>query len=236
MGEEESKMLKFVFLLCVDRLLFSVERMLRSEFITFIFYFGSSFNVVVLNFSLIASLHGSDIEHITGPCMYVELQMRILVWSSTRSYSSCIRVSRALLEWLILLPLHCLSVDGESSKSTSPSSSIPMSVKRSWSCECPFSDCEISVGEVVAESLLKNSCRSHMLKLNPEVYSGPHFPNVPVVAESYNEIVFPDPFESFLARVLNHPAVHISKLPDGSILLPPGAFLFCCLSEAIVIG
>ncbi|ESQ50662.1 hypothetical protein EUTSA_v10022830mg [Eutrema salsugineum] len=63
---------------------------------------------------------------------------------------------------------------------------------------------------------------SHMLKLNPEIYSGPQNPNVPVVAEFYNEIVFPSPFESFLARAHNHPAVHISKLPDGFNLPPPG--------------
>lgn len=73
--------------------------------------------------------------------------------------------------------------------------------------------------------------RSHVLKLNPENEYGP-IPKsikIPVVAESYNEIVFPDPFESFLARVQNHPAVHISNLPDGFNLPPPGAFLFRCL-------
>ncbi|KAG5377974.1 hypothetical protein BRARA_G00218 [Brassica rapa] len=63
---------------------------------------------------------------------------------------------------------------------------------------------------------------SHLLKLNPEIYSGPQSPNVPVVTESYNEIVFPDPFECFLSRVINHPAVHVSKLPEGLNLPPPG--------------
>lgn len=70
-----------------------------------------------------------------------------------------------------------------------------------------------------------------MLKLNPENEYGPtpKSTKIPVVAEFYNEIVFPDPFESFLARVHNHPAVLISKLPDGFNMPPPGAFLFCCL-------
>lgn len=70
-----------------------------------------------------------------------------------------------------------------------------------------------------------------MLKLNPENHYGaiPKSTKIPVVAESYNEIVLPDPFESFLARVHNHPAVHISKLTEGFNLFPPGAFLFCCL-------
>ncbi|CAF2157186.1 unnamed protein product [Brassica rapa] len=63
---------------------------------------------------------------------------------------------------------------------------------------------------------------SHLLKLNPEIYSGPQSPNVPVVTESYNEIVFPDPFECFLSRVYNHPAVHVSMLPEGLNLPPPG--------------
>ncbi|VVA99435.1 unnamed protein product [Arabis nemorensis] len=65
---------------------------------------------------------------------------------------------------------------------------------------------------------------SHMLKLNPENDYGaiPLSTKIPVVAEFYNEIVLPDPFESFLARVHNHPAVHISKLTDGFNMLPPG--------------
>lgn len=43
MGEEGSKMLKFLFLLCVDRLPFFVERMLKSEclFISLFFIFLS---------------------------------------------------------------------------------------------------------------------------------------------------------------------------------------------------
>ncbi|CAH8338786.1 unnamed protein product [Eruca vesicaria subsp. sativa] len=63
---------------------------------------------------------------------------------------------------------------------------------------------------------------SHLLKLNPDIYTGPQSPNVPVVTESYNEILFPDPLHSFLSRVYNHPAVHVSKLPLGFNLPPPG--------------
>lgn len=50
--------------------------------------------------------------------------------------------------------------------------------------------------------------------------------------ESYNEIVFPDPSESFVARVQNHPAVIVPRLPAGFTLPNPGNFLlvgFCRL-------
>lgn len=61
----------------------------------------------------------------------------------------------------------------------------------------------------------------HQLKLYPEEESGPQSTKKPVVVESYNEIVFPDPSENFLARVQNHPAVVVSKLPDGLNLPAP---------------
>ncbi|CAA7022112.1 unnamed protein product [Microthlaspi erraticum] len=90
--------------------------------------------------------------------------------------------------------------------------------------ECGWGEFKIDITVFLHTDVCEKKLElSHMLKLNPEVYSGPQSPNVPVVAESYNEIVFPDPFESFLARVLNHPAVHISKLPEGFNRLPPGA-------------
>ncbi|WCJ32598.1 hypothetical protein M5689_014012 [Euphorbia peplus] len=56
----------------------------------------------------------------------------------------------------------------------------------------------------------------HQLKLYPpedETYS--QSMKRPVVVESYNEIVFPDPSENLLARVLNHPAVIVPRLPVG---------------------
>lgn len=43
----------------------------------------------------------------------------------------------------------------------------------------------------------------------------------PVVVELYDEIVFPDPSEAFLARVQSHPAVNLPRLPAGITLPPP---------------
>lgn len=64
----------------------------------------------------------------------------------------------------------------------------------------------------------------HHLKLYPEDESGPMSTKKPVVIESYNEIVFPEPSEAFLARVQNHPAVIMPRLPAGCTLPPPGIF------------
>lgn len=69
--------------------------------------------------------------------------------------------------------------------------------------------------------------RYHHLKLYPEDESGPQNTKKPVVVETYNEIVFPEPSEVFLARVLNHPAVVVPKLPVGLNLPSPGMFLAC---------
>lgn len=44
----------------------------------------------------------------------------------------------------------------------------------------------------------------------------------PVVVESYDEIVFSEPSEGFFARVQNHPAVIVPRLPAGFSLPPPG--------------
>lgn len=64
--------------------------------------------------------------------------------------------------------------------------------------------------------------RYHHLKLYPEAESGPKSTKKPVVMESYNEIVFPEPAEGFFARVLNHPAVVVPRLPAGFVLPTPG--------------
>ncbi|XVF45404.1 hypothetical protein PTKIN_Ptkin02bG0202900 [Pterospermum kingtungense] len=61
----------------------------------------------------------------------------------------------------------------------------------------------------------------HHLKLYPEDESGPMSTKKPVVVESYDEIVFTEPSESFLARVQNHPAVSFPRLPAGFTLPPP---------------
>ncbi|XP_021775732.1 transcription initiation factor TFIID subunit 14b-like isoform X1 [Chenopodium quinoa] len=62
----------------------------------------------------------------------------------------------------------------------------------------------------------------HHLKLYPLEQSGPQSTKKPVVVESYDEVVFPDPSELFLARVQNHPAVVVPRLPAG-LELPPSA-------------
>ncbi|XP_022763116.1 transcription initiation factor TFIID subunit 14b-like isoform X2 [Durio zibethinus] len=61
----------------------------------------------------------------------------------------------------------------------------------------------------------------HHLKLYPEDESGPMSTKKPVVVEFYDEIVFTEPSESFLARVQNHPAVTFPRLPAGFTLPPP---------------
>lgn len=61
----------------------------------------------------------------------------------------------------------------------------------------------------------------HHLKLYPEDESGPMSTKKPVVVESYDEIVFPEPSEAFLARVQNQPALIVPRLPAGSVLPPP---------------
>ncbi|XLR56796.1 hypothetical protein S83_007468, partial [Arachis hypogaea] len=43
----------------------------------------------------------------------------------------------------------------------------------------------------------------------------------PIVVESYDEIVFPEPSEGFLACVQNHPAVVVPRLPAGLNLPSP---------------
>ena len=68
--------------------------------------------------------------------------------------------------------------------------------------------------------------RFHNLKLYPEDESGPHSNKKPVVVESYNEIVFPEPSEGFFARVQNHPAVIVPRLPAGFKLRSLGKVSF----------
>lgn len=73
------------------------------------------------------------------------------------------------------------------------------------------------------------------MKLYPEDESGPMSTKKPVVVEAYDEIVFPEPSEAFLARVQNHPAVTLPRLPAG-YALPPGMisicmFIFACYSD-----
>ncbi|GMH13475.1 hypothetical protein Nepgr_015316 [Nepenthes gracilis] len=60
----------------------------------------------------------------------------------------------------------------------------------------------------------------HLLKLFPDDESGPSTKK-PVVMESYDEIVFPEPSDALVARIQNHPAVNIPRLPAGLNLPPP---------------
>lgn len=60
----------------------------------------------------------------------------------------------------------------------------------------------------------------HHLRLYPQDETGPQSTKKPVVVESYDEIVFPDPPEGFLARVQNHPAVIVPRLPASFQLTP----------------
>lgn len=78
--------------------------------------------------------------------------------------------------------------------------------------------------------------RYHQLKLYPEEESGPQSTKKPVVVETYDEIVFSDPSEAFVARIQNHPIAIVPRLPTG-LVLPPGispyftipfTFIFSC--------
>lgn len=88
--------------------------------------------------------------------------------------------------------------------------------------ECGWGEFEIAITLFFhSDACEKQLDLYHHLKLYPEDESGPQNTKKPVVIESYNEVVFPEPSEAFLARVLNHPAVVVPKLPDGLNLPSP---------------
>ncbi|VAI69653.1 unnamed protein product [Triticum turgidum subsp. durum] len=62
----------------------------------------------------------------------------------------------------------------------------------------------------------------HQLKLYPEEDAGPQSTKKPVVVETYDEVVFPEPTEAFFLRVQNHPAATVPRLPPGITLSSPG--------------
>lgn len=68
--------------------------------------------------------------------------------------------------------------------------------------------------------------RYHHLKLYAENEPGPQSTKKPIVVETYNEIVFPDPPEDFFSRIQNHPSVVVPRLPT-TFKLPPGKYLLC---------
>ncbi|WJX55729.1 Transcription initiation factor TFIID subunit 14b [Trifolium repens] len=88
--------------------------------------------------------------------------------------------------------------------------------------ECGWGEFEIAITLFFhSDACEKQLDLYHHLKLYPEDESGPQTTKKPVVIESYNEVVFPEPSESFLARVQNHPAVVVPRLPAGLNLPSP---------------
>lgn len=74
--------------------------------------------------------------------------------------------------------------------------------------ECGWGEFEIAITLYFhADVCDKPVTLFHHLKLYSEDEPGTQSIKKPVVMESYDEIVFPDPFENFFARVHNHPAV-----------------------------
>lgn len=126
---------------------------------------------------------------------------------------------------------------GVNLKLPSPFSSNPMFVTSSWICE--FSGVGIAfcfLEYAVMMSFTIFIFRYHHLKLYPEDESGPQSTKKPVVVESYDEIVFPDPSESFFARVQNHPAVIVPRMPAGfNISLPCKSIIYFLLSDVWMI-
>lgn len=66
----------------------------------------------------------------------------------------------------------------------------------------------------------------HHLKLYPEDESGLMSTKKPVLVESYDEIVFTEPWEGFRARVQDHRAVIMPRLLVGFSLPPSGILIF----------
>ncbi|KAG6392678.1 hypothetical protein SASPL_146902 [Salvia splendens] len=80
--------------------------------------------------------------------------------------------------------------------------------------ECGWGEFEIAISLFFHNDVCdKQLDLYHHLKLYAEDESGPQSTKRPVVVETYNEIVFPDPSESFYARIQKHPAVIVPRLP-----------------------
>ncbi|KAJ9172687.1 hypothetical protein P3X46_015899 [Hevea brasiliensis] len=95
--------------------------------------------------------------------------------------------------------------------------------------ECGWGEFEIVITLVFHSDVCdKQLDLYHHLKLYPEDETGPQSTKKPVVVESYNEIVFPDPSENFLARVQNHPAIIVPRLPAGFTLPTPALVESMC--------
>lgn len=87
--------------------------------------------------------------------------------------------------------------------------------------ECGWGEFEIAISIFFhSDACDKQLDLFHHLKLYSEEEPGPQSTKKPVVVESYNEIVFPDPSEDFFARVHSHPSVIVPRLP-ATLILPP---------------
>ncbi|KAL0365617.1 UNVERIFIED_CONTAM: Transcription initiation factor TFIID subunitb [Sesamum angustifolium] len=86
----------------------------------------------------------------------------------------------------------------------------------------PFelSECGWGEFEIAITLHFHNDVCDKPLLLYPEDESGPLSTKKPVVVESYDEVVIAEPSEALFARVQNHPAVIVPRLPAG-ITLPP---------------
>ncbi|XP_039158077.1 transcription initiation factor TFIID subunit 14b isoform X4 [Eucalyptus grandis] len=90
--------------------------------------------------------------------------------------------------------------------------------------ECGWGEFEIAISLFFHPDVCdKQLDLYHHLKLYPEDESGPQSTKKPVVVESYDEIVFPDPSEAFYARVQNNPAVIVPRMPAGFNISAPVA-------------
>ncbi|KAK4479917.1 hypothetical protein RD792_017897 [Penstemon davidsonii] len=80
--------------------------------------------------------------------------------------------------------------------------------------ECGWGEFEIGISLIFHNDVCEKQLNLyHHLKLYSEDDSGPQSIKKPVVVETYNEIVFPDPSEDFYARAQKHPAVIVPSLP-----------------------
>ncbi|PIN10438.1 Transcription initiation factor IIF, auxiliary subunit [Handroanthus impetiginosus] len=80
--------------------------------------------------------------------------------------------------------------------------------------ECGWGEFEIAISLFFHDDVCEKQLDLyHHLKLYAEDESGPQSTKKPVVVETYNEIVFPEPSEDFYARVQKHPAVVVPRLP-----------------------
>ncbi|KAJ4827469.1 hypothetical protein Tsubulata_006812 [Turnera subulata] len=88
--------------------------------------------------------------------------------------------------------------------------------------ECGWGEFEIAMSVFFhSDACDKHLDLFHILRLYPQDEAHPPSPKIPVVVETYDEIVFPDPTENFVARVWGHPAVNVPQLPVGLKLHVP---------------